>query len=113
MNFHNECMQMWISQCSGNPTCPACRQEWHEGCKREKKRGMGYEGILIWKDCRGRVGLGIQALIAHMTDDDCRVLSNDDCLIYRLSLSCNENIFRPLNFMEYLSKKLELFCSAE
>ena len=40
-NFHVECMKMWISQCHGCPTCPACREEWHEGHtkKKGKKRG--------------------------------------------------------------------------
>eukprot|EP00565_Helicotheca_tamesis_P005544 CAMPEP_0185741280 /NCGR_PEP_ID=MMETSP1171-20130828/38874_1 /TAXON_ID=374046 /ORGANISM="Helicotheca tamensis, Strain CCMP826" /LENGTH=293 /DNA_ID=CAMNT_0028413239 /DNA_START=14 /DNA_END=892 /DNA_ORIENTATION=- len=27
-NFHSDCMRRWTSRCSGEPTCPACRQPW-------------------------------------------------------------------------------------
>ena len=27
-NFHKECIKMWTSQHTNNPTCPACRQPW-------------------------------------------------------------------------------------
>ena len=48
-NFHKECIRMWTSQHSSNPTCPACRQQWTDtktGGKESPKKKAANEGYV-------------------------------------------------------------------
>lgn len=60
-NFHRDCMRMWTSQHTRNPTCPACRQPWTDAAtggkvspKESKRGGSGNGG----RNDEGYVNLG-------------------------------------------------------
>ncbi|KAL3803444.1 hypothetical protein ACHAWO_003599 [Cyclotella atomus] len=51
-NFHKECISTWTRQPShrSNPTCPACRQAWHDvetggKCVAESSKNEGYDNL--------------------------------------------------------------------
>lgn len=44
-NFHSDCIQRWVGQSRGNPTCPNCRQPWEEADAKKNKKEEGYTNL--------------------------------------------------------------------